>query len=134
VNAKTSNRLNALASIFVLICKGQTLWLIVPISKLWRKFRFLNMTLWVKHLFYFDNCRNLLPDIEISLCGGLDGDGPAFSTVLFEQSRVTFDDFVLNLQVSVLFNIISRSSLTLIKNRLKVPRCSTFVESWGGII
>jgi hypothetical protein len=40
-----------------------------------------------------------LPDVDISLCGGLDGDSPAFSTILFEQSKVTFDDFVLHLQV-----------------------------------
>ena len=48
---------------------------------------------------YFNFSRNLLPDVDISLCGGLEGDNPNFSTVLFEQSKVTFDDFVLHLQV-----------------------------------
>ena len=45
------------------------------------------------------NFRNLLPDVDISLCGGLEGDNSNFSMVLFEQSKVTFDDFVLHLQV-----------------------------------
>jgi hypothetical protein len=49
------------------------------------------------------NCfvgRTLLPDVDISLCGGLEGDNPTFSTVLFEQSKISFDDFVLHLQVT----------------------------------
>jgi hypothetical protein len=48
--------------------------------------------------------RNLLPDVDISLCGGLEGDHPTFSTVLFEQSKVSFDDFVLHLQVKMIQN------------------------------
>lgn len=50
--------------------------------------------------------RNLLPDVDISLCGGLEGENPAFSTLLFEQSKVSFDDFVLHLQRAdpLLFN------------------------------
>jgi hypothetical protein len=39
----------------------------------------------------------LLPEVEISLCGGLEGENPPF-TSLFEQSKVSFDDFVLYLQ------------------------------------
>ena len=51
----------------------------------------------------FFNFRNLLPDVDISLCGGLESDNPNFSTVLFEQSKVTFDDFVLHLQVNFIW-------------------------------
>ena len=63
--------------------------------------------------------RNLLPDVDVSLCGGLEGDHPTFSTVLFEQSKVTFDDFVLHLQVdnitSSTFDVVTLlySSVTL---------------------
>lgn len=53
---------------------------------------------------YHQSCKQL-PDIAFSLCGGLvvpDGQSaeaaPAFSPLLFEQSLISFDDFVIRLK------------------------------------
>ena len=41
-----------------------------------------------------------MPDVAVSLCGGLDNPdgGKELSSLLFEQSLLTFDDFVLRIR------------------------------------
>ena len=40
-----------------------------------------------------------MPDVAVSLCGGLDNpEGKELSSLLFEQSLLTFDDFVLRIR------------------------------------
>ena len=38
------------------------------------------------------------PDIAFSLCGGLDAESETFSSTLFEQSLLSYDDFVMTLK------------------------------------
>ena len=41
-----------------------------------------------------------MPDVAVSLCGGLDNPdgGKELSSLLFEQTLLTFDDFVLRIR------------------------------------
>ena len=51
----------------------------------------------------FTTVSRFMPDVAVSLCGGLDNPeagGKELSSTLFEQSLLTFDDFVLRIRES----------------------------------